>query len=452
MPNETKVVARLVRDARRVFRAAVASASPREAVLRHLRVEDDVLIAGRRRYRLKQVERIWVVGAGKASAAMAQGVESVLGKRIAGGAITVKYGHGARLRRATLTEAGHPVPDSVGVSGAERVAAIAGAAGKHDLVIALISGGASALLVLPAEGITLAEKQEVTRLLLACGASIHEINAVRKHLSRLKGGQLAVTAAPARVLALLLSDVIGDDLDVIGSGPAAPDASTFAGALAVLERYDLVARVPISVRERLERGTKGEIAETPKPADSVFQRVQNLVVGSNAQAVEEAANMARSLGYRPLVLTTSLDGEAREQARMLVAIAREVQASGRPVRSPACLLAGGETVVTLRGEGKGGRNQEFALAAALALRGTKNIAVLAAGTDGTDGPTDAAGAIVGSLSVARALEQGLNADEFLARNDSYSFFLQTGELLRTGPTGTNVMDLYAAFILPNNPE
>ena len=448
MPKIAFTEGQMRRAARRVFAAAVASASPREAVLRHLRLDGETLVAGKRRYPLRGVKRIWVVGAGKASAGMAQGAEAVLGKRITGGAITVKYGHGAKLRHVTILEAGHPVPDEQGEAGARRIPDLVDNAGSGDLVIALISGGASALLVQPADGITLAEKQETTRLLLASGAGIHEINAVRKHLSQIKGGQLARRAAPARVLALLLSDVIGDDLDVIGSGPAAPDASTFADALGVLDRFGLRGRVPGAVRDRLERGARLEIADTPKPGDPLFKRVQNLVVGSNALAVREAASAARSLGYRPLVLTTSLDGEAREQARMLVAIAREARQTGRPGKPPLCLLAGGETVVTLRGDGKGGRNQEFALAAALAAQGMPGICLLAGGTDGTDGPTDAAGAIVTGGTVAKGASLGLSAEESLAANDSYSYFAHTGELLRTGPTGTNVMDLYAAFVLP----
>lgn len=448
MVRSSQTEKRLRADARRVFAAAVASASPREAVLRHLRLDGETLVAGKRRYPLLSVKRIWVVGAGKASAGMAQGVERVLGRRIAGGAITVKYGHSAKLRRISITEAGHPVPDPPGIAGAQRIANLVDDAEAQDLVVAVISGGASALLVQPAEGISLPEKQETTRLLLASGAGIHEINSVRKHLSTLKGGQLARRATPARVIALLLSDVIGDDLDVIGSGPAAPDASTFGDALGVLDRYGLRNRIPAAVRDRLERGERGEIAETPKPGDSLFKRVQNLVVGSNALAVDEAARMARSLGYRPLVLTTSLDGEAREQARMLVSMARESQKSGRPAKPPLCLLAGGETVVTLRGDGKGGRNQEFALAAALAAQGMERICVLAGGTDGTDGPTDAAGAIVTGNSIANGNALGLSAEKSIANNDSYRYFTQTGELLKTGPTGTNVMDLYAAFVLP----
>jgi glycerate 2-kinase len=449
MPQKPKKS--MAKDARRIFDEAVKSASPVEAVGRHLKVKgggkgDKVLQLGGAERKLSSIANVWVVGAGKASAPMAQAVEKLLGKRVRGGAIVTKYGHGSPLKRVDLYEAGHPVPDEAGVAGAAAIADIAGQAGKGDLVLALISGGASALMVSPADGLSLGDKQETTRLLLASGASIHEMNAVRKHLSALKGGQLARQAAPARVWALLLSDVVGDDLDVIGSGPCAPDSSRFADALAILDRYAIRDKVPAAVVERLEAGAREEIAETPKPDDALFRRVKNVVVGSNAQAVEAAAAMANKLGYRPLVLTTRLDGETREQARMLTAIAQEAQQSGRPAKPPLCLLAGGETVVTLRGEGKGGRNQEFALAAALALAGSKGIHVLAAGTDGTDGPTDAAGASVDGASVARAREAGFDPAKALAENDSYPLFQATGEAVMTGPTGTNVMDLYLALV------
>jgi hydroxypyruvate reductase len=308
-------------------------------------------------------------------------------------------------------------------------------------VICLISGGASALLPAPAPPITLEEKQQVTRLLLACGATIHEINAVRKHISEVKGGQLARLAYPARVLSLLLSDVIGDPLDVIGSGPTAPDASTFADALAVLDKYGLRERVPAPVRERLERGAAGEIPETPKADDPVFQRTQNLIVGNNRTAVDAAAKIARVFGFRPLVLSTMIEGETREVARVHAAIVREILASGRPARPPVCLISGGETTVTLRGNGLGGRNQEFVLAAAIELAGLPDVVVLSGGTDGTDGPTDAAGAIADGATLARAERIGLDARRMLAENDSYHFFEPLGDLIKTGPTNTNVMDL-----------
>jgi glycerate 2-kinase len=426
-----------------IFRAALKAADPVEAVLRHLKVERGALVAGRRRYPLAGFENVWVIGAGKAGAAMAQAVERVLGARVRGGLVNVKYGHVAKLRRVELNECGHPVPDERGVAGVQRIAEIARRAGEHDLVIAVVSGGGSALLPLPAPPVTLEQKQEVTRLLLACGADIHEINAVRKHISLVKGGQLARLCYPARVVALLLSDVIGDDLDVIGSGPTAPDASTFAQARAILEKYGIWDRTPASVRERL---SDASLAETPKPGDAVFARTHNLIVGSNRLAVDAAARRARELGLRPLVLSTTIEGETRDVARMHAAIAREVLDSGRPVRPPVCLISGGETTVTLRGQGLGGRNQEFVLAAAIDLAGSERAVVLSGGTDGTDGPTDAAGALADGATVHRAARLGLDARRFLAGNDSYHFFEALGDLLKTGPTNTNVMDIRLLLI------
>jgi hydroxypyruvate reductase len=428
---------KLRKDAAAIFRAALKAAGPEEAVRRHLRADGDTLIAGKRRYRLQDYRRVLVIGAGKAGAAMAKAVEGVLGRRIEGGLVNVKYGHVARLRRVELNESGHPVPDASGIRGAERIYGIASQASADDLVVCLISGGGSALMPLPAEGITLDQKQETTKLLLACGANIHEINAVRKHISRIKGGQLARAAAPAHVISLLLSDVIGDDLDVIGSGPTAPDASTFARAKEILEKYGIYDRVPAPVRERIERGLGGEVEDTPKRLDNV----QNLVVGSNLLAVDAAARAARELGYRTAVLSTFIEGETRDVARMHAAILKEIARNGRPLRPPACVITGGETTVTLRGEGKGGRNQEFVLAAAMDLAGMPGVTVLSGGTDGTDGPTGAAGAVADGQTIARAGRLGLNAQDFLSRNDSYNFFAPLEDLLMTGPTNTNVMDV-----------
>jgi hydroxypyruvate reductase len=372
---------------------------------------------------------------------MAQAAERALGKRIAGGWINTKDGHLAPLRRITLHEASHPVPDARGVEGAKRIAQIASEAGEGDLLLCLISGGGSALLPLPLEPVTLEEKQEATRLLLACGATIHEINAVRKHLSAIKGGRLARLAQPAHVLALLLSDVIGDPLDVIASGPTAPDSSTFATAWAVIEKYGLQDKIPPRARQILQAGLAGELEETPKPGDACFARTRNLVVGSNRIAVDAAAREARELGYRPLVLSTTIEGETRDIALMHAAIAREILSTGRPARPPVCVISGGETTVTLRGQGLGGRNQEFALAAALALEGLAGVLAFSAGTDGTDGPTPAAGAMADGATVARAAALGLDARRMLAANDSYHFFEPLGDLVMTGPTGTNVMDV-----------
>jgi hydroxypyruvate reductase len=316
---------------------------------------------------------------------------------------------------------------------------IARKAGDGDLVICCLSGGASALLPLPAAGITLADKQETTRLLLASGANIHEINAVRKHLSAIKGGLLAAAAYPARVLSLILSDVIGNDLDVIGSGVTAPDSSTYARAVEVLRKYDILDRVPTSVRSRL---TGENSPETPKAGHPAFDRTENLIVGSSDLALTAAAQRAGRLGYDALVLSSFMEGETRDVARVHAAIAKEIRAFGRPLKAPACLVSGGETTVTLRGNGKGGRNQEFVLAAAIDIAGMDDVCILSAGTDGTDGPTDAAGAICDGSTARRAPD----ASAFLADNNAYPYFERLGDLVKTGPTGTNVMDVRIVLV------
>lgn len=429
-------------DAMAIMKAAFRAADPVEAVLRHVRLSGETLIAGRTRYNLAHFERIFVIGGGKAGATMALALEKLLGKRITGGLVNVKYGHTAKLKRVQINECGHPVPDEAGVAGSDRIAQMAAAAGEKDLILCVVSGGASALMPAPAAGITLAEKQATTKLLLACGANIHEINSVRKHLSTLKGGQLARLAFPATVVTLMLSDVIGDNLDVIGSGPATPDQSTFAAAIGILTRYELLEKVPASVRDRLEKGAAGQIPETPKS----LERTQNLIVGSNRLAVDAAKAKAKELGYRTIVLSTTIEGETKDVARMHAAIARETATFSEPLKPPACIISGGETTVTLRGSGKGGRNQEFALAAALDVDGMKNILLLSAGTDGTDGPTDAAGAWCDGTTLARARRLGLDARHFLADNNSYEFFDKLGDLIRTGPTNTNVMDVRIVLV------
>jgi len=444
-----KVERKLRRQALAIFRAALAAADPGAAIRRHVRLRNNVLVAGRTRYPLRAIRKIHVVGAGKAGAAMAQAIEKLglpVAKRGAS-LINVKYGHAGKPARFAagwieFNECGHPVPDQRGVLGARRVAEIVAGAGQDDLVICLVSGGASALLPLPAPPVVLAEKQEVTRLLLASGADIHEINTVRKHISLIKGGQLARLAYPARVLSLILSDVIGDDLDVIGSGLTAPDASTFSGAKLVFEKYSLLERVPPTVSQRLAAGMRGEIRETPKTGDPAFARTQNLIVGSNRLAVEAAAAQARELGFDTMILATSIEGETRDVARMHAAIAREIARHGRPLAPPACVISGGETTVKLRGPGLGGRNQEFALAAAIDIAGLEHTVILSAGTDGTDGPTNAAGAMADGYTLAR----GPGAREHLAANDSYHYFEKLADLLITGPTNTNVMDVHLVLV------
>ena len=420
--------------ARAIFDAALEAAQVRPLVLRSLA-------------RLEPPRgRLLVVGAGKASGAMAAAVEDAWGARIDVGFVVVKDGHVAPTRCVRLAEAGHPVPDERGARAAREILAIAGDAGADDLVLVLISGGASALTPAPAPPISLADKQSLTRLLLAAGADINQLNAVRKHCSVFKGGQLARAAAPARISALLLSDVIGDPLDVIGSGPTAPDASTFAEALGILDHFALRARAPAAVRERLERGVRGEIAETPKPDDPLFARVDNQVIGNNQLVVDAARARAAALGLAPHVLTRSLSGEAREVARQLVALGRDIAAGRGPVAAPACVIAGGETTVTVRGGGRGGRSQELALAAALDLPAAGHMVVLAAGTDGTDGPTDAAGAVADGDTVTRARRLGIDPVQRLDDNDAHAVFAALGDLVVTGPTNTNLLDLYLLLV------
>jgi glycerate 2-kinase len=425
----------------RIFQAALRAADPFEAVLRHVQREQEILIAGRRRYHLRSFRNVYVIGAGKASARMAQAVERLLGQRITGGLVNAP--NAVKLRRVDINECGHPIPDRRGVAGARRIAQIASEAGPDDLILCLISGGASALLPLPAPPLTLAEKQTVTRLLLHCGATIHEINCVRRHLSLIKGGQLARLAYPATLVTLILSDVIGDDLDVIGSGPTTPDPTSLADARAIFEKYRLWNKLPAAVRGLVSSAS----GETPKPGDRIFRKTRNVIVGSNALAVEAAAIEARRLGFNTLVLSTFIEGEAREVARVHAAIAKEIRASGSPVTRPACVISGGETTVTVRGKGLGGRNQEFALAAALAIAGMRDALILSAGTDGIDGPTSAAGAVADGTTITQAEAHGLDAAAFLANNDSYRFFEALGDLIKTGPTGTNVADIQLILMI-----
>jgi hydroxypyruvate reductase len=418
-----------------IWRSALGAAAVDPLVRSALRLSGDTLSCGTLTADLADVRRVIVLGCGKAGAAMARATEAILGDRIAEGFVVVKDGYTLPTRRVALSEAGHPVPDRRGEAAAQRILALAQAAGPRDLIVLLVSGGGSALLPAPAPPVTLEEKQDVTRRLLGAGATIGELNAVRKHLSVLKGGQLARAAAPATVLALLLSDVIGDPLDVIASGPTAPDPTTFGEALDVLTRRGIVDRVAPSVRHRLRAGARGEIPETPKPGDPLFAGVTHVVVGNNRLVVDAAAGAAGRLGYRPRTATAALEGEARQAALALLAQARSLP-------RPACLIAGGETTVTVRGPGRGGRCQEFALAAALAFRPDDDLTVLAAGTDGTDGPTDAAGAVVDAETIEKGRALGLDPERALTDNDANTFLRAGGDLIVTGPTNTNLLDLY----------
>ncbi|HSB81735.1 MAG TPA: glycerate kinase [Candidatus Methylomirabilis sp.] len=429
-----------------ILDAAVRAVDPGEAVHRHVIRDGDRLRLDQETLDLGSVRQLVVVGLGKAGASMAAAVEQILGDRITRGVVVTKYGHVQPTKRIRLHEAGHPVPDDAGIAGAQAILDEVRGLGADDLVLVLISGGGSALTPAPVEGISLAEKQALTKALLACGADIREMNTLRKHVSRIKGGQLARAASPARVFTLILSDIVGDPLDAIASGPTVPDPTTYADALAILDKYRIRGEIPPSIRTHLEAGARGEFAETPKPNDPLFGRVKSLMVASNIQALEAARTEARALGLTPMILSSFIEGETREIARMHAAVAREVRASGNPVRPPVCIITGGETIVTLRGKGKGGRNQEFALAAALDIAGLPDVVILSAGSDGTDGPTDAAGAIVDGETVARAVAQGLNPRASLEANDAYPFFQRLGDLIITGPTKTNVMDVRLVMV------
>jgi glycerate-2-kinase len=429
-----------------IFEAGIRAVAPEACVARHLRVSGNQLNVCGADVDLDRIRNIYVAGAGKASAAMAREVETLLGPRIHAGVVVTKYGHGLPLKYCRVMEAGHPVPDAAGMTGTAALLEMVSQAGPDDLVLCLISGGASALTPAPADGISLTDKQETTRQLLACGATIHEINTIRKHLSRIKGGQLCAAANGARVVSLILSDVIGDNLDIIGSGMTAPDTGYFRDCRAILERHQAWGKAPELVRNRIIAGMDGRIPDTPKPGDPVFSRVTNQVVGSLSDALSAAETKARHLGFTPVILSSMIQGEARDAAKVLCAIAREVRQSGRPAKPPVCLLGGGETTVTLRGNGKGGRNMELALAGAMVLQGTSGILLLSAGTDGTDGPTDAAGAFADGDTVSRAQILGLSAEKHLAENNAYPFFLALDDLLVTGPTRTNVMDMQILLI------
>jgi len=456
-----------------VLDAAIRAVDPHEAILANLVLEGERLRAGSDEYALAGLDRVLVVGGGKAGTPMAAAACEVLGDRITAGSVNVNVGHtaaagGWRVRYGSageadtplarahtgpihIVEAGHPVPDAAGLAGSERIAGLLTGLTEHDLVIVLISGGGSALLPLPAEGITLGDYQKLTDLLLRSGADITEINAVRKHCSRLQGGQLARLAAPAQVATLILSDVVGTPLDAIASGPTVPDRSTFGGAWAVLQQYGIADQVPASVVDHMHRGLAGEIPDTPKPGDPLFERVNNVVIADNAIAARAAAAEAQRLGYHSMLLSTFVQGEAREVGRAVAGLAQGIAAGQSDIAIPACLVLGGETTVTIRGSGLGGRNQELALSAALALGSYElppgvEVAVVSLGTDGTDGPTNAAGGIALGDSLERARAAQLDVRAALNNNDSYHCLGALGDLLITGPTQTNVNDLIFVFV------
>ncbi|HEU68917.1 MAG TPA: glycerate kinase [Candidatus Acetothermia bacterium] len=430
--------ARLRRTVTQIMEQAIASVDPRSCVKRVLAKAGDGVQVGTHSF---PARRVVVVGFGKAAGTMAQAVEGILEERVEAGLVVTADGYGVECDRIEVVEASHPVPDSRGVQAARRIASIVDAAGEDDLVLVLISGGGSSLLMLPADGLTLDHLRETNELLLRSGAPIQAVNAVRKHLDQLKGGQLARRCAPAQVVSLILSDVPGDPLHVIASGPTVPDPTTFLDAHRVLQDYELWDRVPEAVRTRFARGLKGAIPETPKPGDPLFRGVYKAIVGSGVTAAEAALGAGERLGFTGLILTTELCGEAREVGQVVASLVREMVRWGRPVPRPGLLVLAGETTVTVRGSGRGGRNQEAALAAALGIAELEDVVVCFVGTDGQDGPTDAAGGLVDGGSVGRMAAGGVDPRAALLNNDAYGALSASGDLVVTGPTGTNVADL-----------
>ena len=428
---------RIKEQALDIFQNAVAGVDPKAVVGRALSELDE---------EIRRFSRIYVVGFGKAALPMAEAARDAVKDRLAGGVVVTKHGHGGSVTGIEVIEAGHPIPDEDGAAGTRRIIDLVTGRSPDDLVLVLISGGGSALTGLGDDGLTLDDLAGANRLLIGSPADIYEINTVRKHLSAFSGGRLARHIRPARVIALILSDVVGDDISVIASGPTAPDQTTFADALGVLKKYGLSDRVPPAVAGHLAAGAAGRVAETPKPGDPVFAGVTNLIVGSAATALSAAQRRAGDLGFSALVLSSSFTGDTHELARFHAAVAREVSRYGRPAPPPACVISGGETTLTVTGSGSGGRNTECALVFARETAGAHGIFGLFCGSDGTDGPTDAAGAFAAPDTISRAREKGLDADRYLADNDSYAFFQALGDLIKTGPTRTNVMDIRLVFV------
>jgi glycerate 2-kinase len=449
-------------DLRSIFHAAVKSVDPFELMAKHLCVEKNSLTVEtggeRLTFDLDKYTRVFVIGAGKATAKMAQAVEEALGNRITEGAIAVKYGHTAPLQKIMTLEAGHPVPDQNGIRAAREIERIARSADEHSLVINLISGGGSALLVSPIRcvignedcSLGLEDFRLTTKVLLACGATIEEINCIRKHISMIKGGKLARMIEPAVMLNFILSDVVGDRLDTIASGLTASDDTTFSDAARVVGSYGIRDALPEKVIRVLDAGEKGLIEETPKKGDPLFSAVKHILIGTNLTALRAAEKQAFARGYNTRMLSSRITGEASEVARVYYGIAQDVRLHDLLCKKPACVLGGGETTVTLRGNGKGGRNQECALSFLSALSREKDpegIFFLSAATDGNDGPTDAAGAFACSMVLEKSASLRLNIDQYLQNNDSYTFYEKTGSLLKTGPTNTNVCDIQIMIVV-----
>lgn len=437
----------IVKDALQIASAAVDAVRPQNLIPRKVRLDGNILSIGERRLSLDAYENIYVIGAGKASASMALELEKILGNRISGGVISTKYGHSVDCKRIKIMESGHPVLDQNGLNASEEIYKLALKADDRDLVICLFSGGGSALLERLPLGIDLPNLQKVFEVFLKCGANIEETNTVRKHLSSIKGGRLARAVFPATCVSLILSDVIGDSLESIASGPTAPDPTTFKDALDVIAKYKTEYDLPEGVLHFLKEGLSGEIEDTPKSGDKIFDNVSNIILGNNLEALIAARREATKRGYNALILSSCVQGETKEIAKFVAAVVQEIHMNNNPVAKPGCILFGGETTLKIQGSGKGGRNQEFALASLIAMRSVIwNYVIASCGTDGTDGPTDAAGAFATPEIAMRSEELGLNPLTFLNNNDSYNFFEKVDGLIKTGVTGTNVMDIVVALV------
>lgn len=430
-----------------ILSSALLAVDPAVAVMQVLSKEENLLKVKEEIYDLSRINRIWLIGVGKAGVPMAQSAAAILGDRLSGGIVIVKEGFtsGSLPNNVTLLEAGHPIPDHRSQNGAQQIEHLLRKLTPDDLVLCMISGGGSALLSNPVRGVSLADLQILSQLLLDCGASVSEINTLRKHLDKFKGGQLVKHASPAQVVSLILSDVVGNPLDIIASGLTVPDPSSYLDAVIILEKYNLMNRIPTPIINHLQKGIRGEISETPKPENAIFNRVQNEIIASNLNACQAAYRKAQELGFNTHILTTYLQGEAREAGRFLVTILRQIADTGQPLSRPACMVVGGETTVTIKGKGKGGRNLELALSAAIEMDGLSDVALITLASDGNDGPTDAAGAYVDGLTLSRAQQHKLNPSQYLEENNSYPFFDTLGDLIKTGPTQTNVNDLTFLF-------
>lgn len=446
MTPPLQVLAAMREDALAIFHEALDAVNPIQCIKKACTLENNRLQINNQRIDLNRFSKCLVIGAGKASAAMADAMENILGDRIDTGIIVTKTGHGLNLEKINIIEASHPVPDEAGVLGTQKMMDLARSADEHTLVICLISGGGSALTPMPVKGVSLADKQQTTTALLNCGAAIHEINTIRKHLSGIKGGRLANAVFPGTMVCLVLSDVVGNDLSVISSGPAVPDATTFRECLEIIQTHNIESHLPASVCKHLAKGAGGLVPETPKPGSPIFDRVRHYILADNMTALSAAKSMAIRLGYNSLILSSMIEGETRYVAKVHTRIAREIIQSGNPLKPPACIISGGETTVTIRGNGKGGRNQEFAVACAEDMGGLDHTVILSCGTDGTDGPTDAAGGLVDTTTSARARDLGFDVKTALLDNNAYPLLEKTGDLVITGPTKTNVMDLRLALV------